>query len=75
MIAILEGTEVIAEVGRSAHFCLNYQVRLQPGRHHEGLVDICQASKGRKGLLGRKSSMNKDIAIQNSMTGYGVCYK
>lgn len=59
MLAILEGTEVCR--GRSAHLCLGCQVRLQPRRYHERLVDVCQDGKVGKGLPGRRSRINKGM--------------
>lgn len=61
--------------GRSVHFCLSCQVRLQPRRHHERLVDVCQNGKVGKGLPRRRSRINKGMTTRNKLTGLGVSYK
>ena len=39
---------------KSAHFYLDYQVRLQPERHYDSLVSVCQAGELGKGTPRQK---------------------
>ena len=39
---------------KSAHFSLDYQVRLQPERHYDNLVSVCQAGELGKGTPRQK---------------------